>query len=230
MALYEIVIDASLYGQSCINRWNYTSSGSAGDLSGSQALIRAMGLLPTGDPPAYEADTFFQAMRQCQGSDLRYSEVVCKNIYDPTDFWTATFLPNTAGAQGASLSPTIAVGFRTNRVRTDVDRGMKRLAGVPESIQDPGGVLDSSSQATLQDFADFMGANLLYDEGTANITFQPVVVSKERLEPDPPTYPRVRYRYYETLAEQQTHWAIGFVWEFYQQTRTQASRQYKRGS
>lgn len=230
MSIYEIVLDSSYFNQSCINRWNYISSGTVSGITGSQALMSAMGFLPTGDPPAYPLSTIFQRIRDVSVTAVTFTQVIAKNIKDPLDFWTASFEPGTAGLLSAvGLGPFNAAGFRTTRTRSDIARGTKRFVGFPANGETNGGVIVPDHIALLHILAQNMGINLTYTGDGSNITFHPAIIQK--LKYDVPNSNPVRhaYKYYPTEAEQVEHSMQGFVWEEYTTVRSQTSRQYGKG-
>lgn len=230
MALYEIVLDSSYAGQSCINRWNYVASGSSGSITGAQALMGALGFLPLGDPPVYPADTVFDKIRDMCVTAVTFTQVIAKNIYDPTDFWTASFIPGTAGKPNFQGEPPFtAFGFRTTRTRSDIARGTKRFVGVPVNGSTGAGNANTEQVALMDELAIAMSFSVTWDADTANITFQPAIVQKEKYVVPNSTPERFAYRYYPTLTEQLTHVMQGFSWELYPQFRSQTSRQYGKG-
>lgn len=230
MTLYEIVLDSSFANQSCINRWNYVGSGSSGSISGSQALMGAMGFLPLGDPPVYPQDTVFDKIRLLVTTSVAFTQIIAKNIYDPTDFWTASFEPDTHGSRNITAqAPFAAFGLRTNRTRSDIARGTKRFVGVPTTSTNGAGILTIDDLALVDDLASAMTANLTWDANDANITFSPAIVQKEKYAVPNSNPVRHAYRYYSTLSEQMQHVMQGFAWEPYTQVRSQTSRQYGKG-
>jgi hypothetical protein len=226
--LYEITLRAEYAGQQTINRWNYLSSGTPASVSGSFALASAMGFIRAPSTPFYPAGTIFPAIWAIQSTGLSYREVVSKAIYDPVDFYTVPFVHGEAGAaEGVGASPFVALGMRSNRVRTDIDRGTKRFGGVSESVMGSAGVVETGAFTLLQVLADLMGDTLSYDDEGSTITFVPCVVSKLKY-----TTPsgKFAYKYYDTLSAQTPHIASGVSWEAYSQVRSQTSRQYGKGA
>ncbi len=233
--LYEVVVSQSYFGQECLNRYNYLGDGSSGDVTGSYALLYAMGMIPQDlDPPnpaTYPNSGLFWNMRVIQSDEVVYTSAYVKNIYTPTDFFETPFLGGTTGNRtGQGMAPFNAYGYRTTRTRTDIRRATKRFVGTDEVNVDAGGVV---VRGTPPDAYTVLGtslaANLEYTVGTANIVFQPVVVGRDKValpDTDPVRY---TYRYYPTLTEQEERLSIGFDWEFYPTVRSQTSRQYGRG-
>lgn len=226
--LYELTLRGSYFGQQTVNRWNYVSTGVEASVSGSFGLIDAFGAIDTSGvfPPLKP----FQLIMNCLSSSFAVDTIearACSN-YDVEDFYERPFLTPYAGNISATqgMSPTQAYGFRTSRVRLDIDRGTKRFAGVTEGNVDAGGVVIAGMQTLLNAAADAMSEVLSFDDEGNIISYAPCVVQKEDyITPSG----RKAYRYYPTLAEQLTHIATSIQWQPYTTTRTQTSRQYGRG-
>lgn len=228
MALYEVVVVAELFGQQIINRFNYLSAGTLAAVSGSFALTSAFGAVPTGTPPAFAAGTVFDLMRDLQSDDLKINEVVTKNLYSATDFYTIPFGALTGKSTEGSTTPFIAYGLRTNRTRLDINRGQKRIAGVPETVFGDGGVIVPSIVTALQALAAEMSAVLSYDDEGNTVTFAPVILGRD---PEPVNDKgRKTYPLYPTESAQLAHIMQSIIWSEYPEVRSQVSRQYKRGS
>lgn len=226
--IYEVTVAGTYFEQEIVNRWNYLSSGSAVGVTGAAALAIALGFVPTaGD---FVADTLAAAWQASVATTYLFNSVLVKAIREaPTDFYDMAFPAGVTGADGGTnpMSPTMAYGFSTNRTRTDIARGTKRLAGVTEPNVSSGGVILEAFEPNLQEICDQMNATLSYTEGGSSLTFAPIVVKKE-MYTEPPA--KKAYRYYETIAEQMEFIAQGITWSFYPTVRTQTSRQYGHGA
>jgi len=222
--LFEIVVVQTMFGQEIVNRWNYTSTSTPAAVSMSFALAAAFGAIPLGTPGVLPADSVFGKIRAYTSQDLHYDEVIVKNIYSVTDFYTAPFSALVGGFAESAASPFLAFGFRTNRVRADIARGTKRLAGVCESGMLQGGNLDAFALTNVQAMADKMEESIVYTDEGSPLTFTPCIVQKQKYTPVGSTKPA--YRYYPTLVEQEAHLATGIQWQPYEQVRSQVSRQY----
>lgn len=226
--LYEVVLFGELFSQETVNRWNYVSSGTPATVSGSFALMSAMGFIPNG-LGNIPADTVMAYLLAQVSSAWSANNVLVRAAadYAPADFYELPYTTPFAGSQAGNCnSPALSFGFRTNRVRLDIGRGTKRFAGVVEADSDNGGVITSARLAGLDALADVMSDVLEYDDEGNVLSFAPVVVQKEKY-----TAPsgKPAYKYYDTLTEQMDHVASSILWQPYTTVRTQVSRQYGRG-
>lgn len=228
MALYEITLEQSYYGQQIINRWNYQSGSIPSGSSGSLLLIAAMGFSVNGATPALDATTIAGKLKALQVAAAEFIQVIAKNLYSVTDFYTYAFPPGTHGTVAGvdGLSPTAAWGYTTDRTRADIRRGQKRFVGIPESQVSGGGELDPASLSTYQALGDAMAAPVSGDASGSPVTFTPYVFGRQKY-----TAPSGHdaYRYYATESEQLDHIALITAFALKQETRTQVSRQYGRG-
>lgn len=222
MAVYELVLRQQYYGQEIINRWNYISTGTPAAVTGSFALVSAIGAI------SLAAGSMIGLIRAIQNAEVNFVDVEARNVYSATDFYTRPFAVDTNGGfvGGQTVSPVYAFGFRTNRVRADVRRGTKRFVGMTDTQEEAGGVMNAGIQTQMQGIADIMSDVLSYDDEGNTISFAPAVCGKEAY-----TTPsgRTAYRYYGSEATQLANTATGVLWEVYTTVRTQTSRQYGRG-
>lgn len=222
MAIYEVVLRQNYYGQETVNRWNYVSTGTPAAVTGSFALISAMGAI------SLAAGSMIGLIRAIQNAQVNFIDIEARNIFSATDFYTRPFAVDTNGQEtgGQPLSPTSAFGFRTNRVRTDVRRGTKRFVGMTDTQEESGGAIVAAIQTQMQGIANIMSDVLSYDDEGNTISFAPAICGKEEY-----TTPsgRKAYRYYGSEAAQLAKTATGILWEVYTTVRTQTSRQYGRG-
>lgn len=225
--LFELTMFGRYFGQQIINRWNYISSGTPAAVLPSFALVAAFGAINVDGVDPLE--TLIYKIRLGLVSAFTIETVVARAaaLYDPTDFYERPFVTPLAGiVSGEGLSPMSAVGYRTNRVRLDIDRGTKRFPGVPEAYTETGGIIASGSLGYYTDVADLMTAPLVYNDEGAALSFAPCIVSKESyVTPSGKT----AYKYYDTLVEQMEHVATSIIWQPYTNVRSQTSRQYGRG-
>lgn len=226
--IYEVTLESLYYDQQIINRWNYQSTGVAAGITGAAALAVALGANPSG--VSFVAETLFGRMQDLQSPAVTYVSILVKAIKEaPLDFYDLGYPSGIIGEGGGTgdMSPTAAYGFRSNRTRTDIARGTKRLVGVQESTIDAGGIVSSGALGAMDLIAAEMGEVLTYTVGGSSLSFAPIIVQKQKIELEPDHF---TYRYYPTIAEQLAHVAIGITWQSYKQVRTQVSRQYGHGS
>lgn len=225
--LYEITVECSYFDQQVINRWTYNQSGAAVGITAAAALLAAFGLVDVdGDFPE---DTPAWGMQRFQPVNVIYRSALVKALYDdPTDFIDRGYAAGVTGVSTATnpSSPALAFGFKTNRVRTDIARGTKRIVGVDELAIGAGGAIDGTFQPVLNTLADLFSETLTYTEGGSSLSFLPCVLGRKKtVVVGGPT----KYEFYPTLSEQLEHTANGVVWQAYTNVRTQVSRQYGHG-
>jgi len=228
MPLYEVVLEQRYANQQSINRWNYLGSGTPAAVVPSFALLSALGFL--GLATTLTDGTVGGELQTLQNQGVVFVQATCRAIYIDDDFYANPFLANTVGATNTfetGLSPLVAYGFRSNRVKQSIGRGYKRFIGADETRQDSGGALNAGANAQALLLATAMSDVLTYDDEGNTITFVPIVVQKQEY-----TTPsgKLAYRYYSTEATQESHIAAGVLWEAYPEVRSQVSRQYGRGS
>lgn len=229
--LYEVTLIGKLFNQQIVNRWNYVSTDVTVPSTNAFGLVSAMGLIPTAG--LFPVGTIGKAIQALANSSLVWSQVFCRAVYDPTDFLDLPYVPTAPGdsTSGQAMSPFIALGVRSNRVRLDIGRGYKRFAGVSEGDIDAGGTLATGVQTALNSLATLMGDSLTFTEGAVTVTYDPVIVKKFKYTT---TSGKKAYRYYTTAEGGQTaqlaNLAQGITWEAYTQVRSQTSRQYGKGS
>jgi len=231
MALMEATL-TQIYGQQeCVNRFYYQSSGTPAAASLSFLLTRGMGAIAVAG--VYPATSLMQRIANIQSNSVQFSVLTVKNMYSDTDFYSLPFVEPLFGVlTGNSNAPNVATGYRTNRVRADIRRGTKRFTGVAESSVETEGNLVSGfvtgvGAALATEMTDVITET---DEGNT-ITFTPVVLGKQRYNPDTglPSDTGRAYRPYPTESEQLDHVAAGILWDIYPDTRTQTSRTRGRG-
>jgi len=228
MALFEVIVNGVTANQQIINRFNYVSDGTPIGVTLSFALLNAMGLLLTGVDDTFPEDGVGSAWQEAIGNSYTFLDASARNVYDPADFYTYPYLPGTVGdLTGNVLSPVMAAGLTSNRVRTDIRAGQKRIAGIRLADMSTEGQIVGGELVLLTALADAMGDTVAYTDGGNSLSFTPCIVSKEKY-----TAPsgKFAYRYYSTYAAQAAHLAVGISWLPKATIRTQGSRQYGRGS
>lgn len=229
MPLYEITLEQVFAGQQCINRWNYQSAAIPSGSLGALLLIQAMGFAVNDTIPAFDASTIAGQLQSLQAVAVNWVQAVCKNIYDPTDYYSYPFPAGTTSLNGGSEaeSPVIAVGFSTNRTRTDVRRGQKRFAGLTEGQVGDVGNLTSGARSSWQALGDNMAIDAVADTGPDTVSFTPYVFGRKRTVA---LDGKVSYPYWPTETEQMAHAMKILSWTVKSTVRTQGTRQYGRGA
>jgi hypothetical protein len=228
MPLYEVVLEQSYEGQQCINRWNYLMSGTPAAVTGSFALISALGGLALST--TLTDGTVLGELQSLQNVSAIFVQVTARAIYIDDDFYGNAFLANTHGSvgnAGSAYSPTEAFGYRSSRVKQSIRRGYKRFVGCDTAMVDSGGRVNNTGDAQMALLATEMGANLSYTDDGNSLTFAPCIASKEKYTTDSG---KDAYKYYASETLQAAHLAQGILWEPYDRTSSQVSRQYGRGS
>jgi hypothetical protein len=220
--LFEVVLRQNYFGRSVLNRWNYNGSGTPAAVSMAFALASAFGAVPSIIDGNFEDGTVLGELFSVQSEGLVYQELQVEALYDVTEFYTTPYPTTQNGSQGGTaMSPFIAYAFRTNRIRTDIRRGFKRICGVSEQYVGEAGVVEAGMPALLDNLATAMSETLSYDDEGNTLTFQPCVLSLELVTPV--TNPR-KYKLYDTEAEQLDHAALGVVYSAGGFVTTQNSR------
>lgn len=228
MPLYELVLQQDYAGQEVINRFNYMGSGTPAAVQPSFALLSAFGALAAST--TLLDTTVAGAIQLLQNPAITFVQATARAIYQDDDFYGNAFLTGTIGLRsdaGQSLSPTVAYGFRSNRVKQSINRGMKRFAGVGVNMCSATGAIGAAAATYIEAVRAALGATLSFDDEGNTLTFTPCVVGKEKY-----TTPsgKTAYKYYPTEILQAAHIASGITWEAYNKTRTQTSRQFGRGA
>lgn len=220
--LYEVLLRQTYLGQSVINRWHYNGSGTPASVQPSFGLAFAFGVVPDGEPPAFPDDTVFKRMSELQSVAVAYEELQVTALYDVEDFYVRPFVPVAHGLQtGTAMAPYEQYPFSSSRVRTDIDRGRKAVAGMIESAVGEGGVFEGGIIGNMNNLADAMSETLTYDDEGNTLTFVPCVLGFEKHTRvgKPPLYKK-----YATLAEQLDHVAQGILWSAKGRSSTQNTR------
>jgi len=229
MPQYEITLEQQFAGQQIINRWNYISDTiPAGQLGALLALV-GMGFTPFTDIDPFGIETVAYGLQQLQAVAVNWVQAVGKNIHDPTDYYAYAFPAGTTSVNGGSEaeSPVIAVGFATDRTRSDIRRGQKRFTGLTEGQVGDVGQLTAGAKTAWQAVGDTMAdVNSITVAGSA-VVFTPYVFGRKKTVDEDGN---VTYPYWPTDAEQFAHAMRINQWTLKPQIRTQGTRQYGRGA
>ncbi len=228
MALYEVVLNQRLFSQQIVNRWNYQTNDLTTDHLGAFKLAGALGAIQEGDPVAYPTDGLIWKIASLQNSAVSFQQLLIKSIYDPLDFYDQPMSGTLNGqfTAAGSMPSFTAFGFYTNRKRTDIARGMKRIAGVTIGGTSTSGDIISPLVTPMLNVAIAMSADLTDVTDGVTTHFAPTIVGKE--EYTTPAGKRA-YKYYPTEILQSAHWYQDFVWTAYANARSQTSRQVGKG-
>jgi len=229
MPQYEVTLQQSYLNQQVINRWNYISDAIPTGSLGSLLALVGMGFVPFEGNPAFGSGTFAGLLQERQHSATQWIAAIGKNIHDPTDYYAYAFPAGTVSLNGGSdaTSPVIAVGYATDRTRSDVRRGQKRFCGIVEAEMGGGGVLTGEATPVWQAIGDTMADINLVPVGGSGVTFTPYVFGrKKEVDEDG----KVSYPYWPTDAEQLAHAMRINAWTLKTAIRTQGTRQYGRGA
>lgn len=235
MAFFEVTLEQNFVGQQIINRFNYESSGIAAAVTPSFALTSALGAIYDAGPPlvGYPPTGLMKRIADIQHTTVSFVSLRVINLYDFEDFYENPFVQPLTGSISSSepLPPTSAYGFRTNVVRRDIRRGTKRFVGVPEGIQNAGTIANGTLTGGMATLATAMGATLVYEDEGQSINFQPVILGRQRYNPETglPSDTGTAWRYYPDAPDQAEHVARSIIWQPYTTVRTQTSRQFGRG-
>lgn len=222
--LYEVLLRQSYFGRNVLNRWHYNGSGTPAAVSLSFALTSAFGGILPALSSDFINDTIMGELQDVQSEATVFVELQVKALYDVVDFYTVPYAPDISATQGGTpMSPFNAYAFQTNRVRTDIRRGNKRIVGVSEQYVGDAGIIEAGMPALLNNLADLMSDTLEYDDEGNTLSFQPAVLSFEKHAPDA-DHDEDWYAPYPTNAEQLDHTALGVSWTLKPYVTTQNSR------
>lgn len=225
--IFEITVSYMYYNQQCINRWNYTADVSVGTNTMSNALAVAFGSGGASEDPVV-GSVLDQYQRLVSATGV-VTDMTVRDLYSDFDFVEVPLGFNGI-TTGEGMSPAMAYGFYSERVRLDIRRGFKRIPGVGEGAVQGGGVLFGTGLANVVEMAVRMSLPLNTSIGGTPVVFTPCVMGKEKYQTNPGETPaKWAYKQYDTETEQLEHLAIGGTWTPYPQVRTQNSRQYNRG-
>lgn len=222
--LYEVLLRQSYFSRNILNRWNYNGSGVPAAVSMSFALASAFGGILGELSSDFANDTIMGELQDTQSEAVTFVELQVRALYDVVDFYTIPYAPDVSATQGGTpMSPFNAYAFQTNRVRTDIRRGNKRIVGVSEQYVGDGGIIEAGMPALLNHLAELMSDTLEYDDEGNTLSFQPAILSYQKHAPDE-DHDEDWYSPYATNALQLDHTALGVAWTLKPYVTTQNSR------
>jgi hypothetical protein len=225
----ELVVNQTYQNQLVINRFHYIASGTPAAVTLSYGLLYATGYISSRLSAGVWPGTTIAGQHQALVvPGLKFISALARDLYSVSDFYEAPFPVNPAGIfGGAAASPLLAYGMFGSRVRTDIRRGQKRIAGVSEDGMDAGGVVSAAALGVLANVCEGLGQTLTFDDEGNTLTYQPCVLGLVEYETERGNR---AYRRFPTAGEQLEHVAAGGVWSPYAQIRSQTSRQFGRGA
>ena len=205
MAIYELVMKYTLYGEECNNRFYFTSP-SSGDLAGGAEDLTGGFILGTLVGALVD---FWTATNSVQ-----FHTVTARSLYDDTDFFeddTVGLLGLNAG--GEAMASAYCLGFRSNKFQTKRNRGQKRFSGFGETQ-----VAGNTFSDTVPADAVADALNDLVTGSTLGELYGPRVLLLD-------TSAAPVYSLFETEAEQRQNMsAFGLVWTANAKVTTQRTR------
>lgn len=220
--LFEVLLRQLYLGKNILNRWHFNSSGTPAAVSLSFGLASAFGGIPDGITGAFPVGSIMDLLANVQHESLQYVELTVEALYDVADFYTTPYSSSQVGLNtGTAMATYEAYSLQSNRVRTDVRRGNKRIASVSETYVDTGGVIVGGMVAALDNLAGAMSTPLTYDDEGNTLTYTPCVLAFEEY-----TAPsgKPAYRKWATLSVQLDHAALGVSWVAKPYSTTQNTR------
>lgn len=226
--VFEVTVSYLLFGQQCINRWNYLADVAVGGNLMSAGLAEEFGLAAPGEDP--NVGSVLEQLQKTVSAAAEFTDITVRDLFSDFDFLEAP-LGFTGLVAGEGYSPAMAYGFYSQRTRLDIRRGFKRIPGVAEGAVGTGGVVTGTGITLTNELAVRMSLTLSQVISATNVVFKPVILGKEKYQTNVGiTPPKYAYRLYQPEAEQLDHIADVGVWFPYTQVRTQGSRQYGRGA
>lgn len=217
--LMEVKVFQRYNEQACVTTLNFLFTGTTAAVSKSFAAVAALGFVAGITP---EVGDLFGNWKAAVSSELIFTEILARDVYSTTDFYTLPLSTDNAGSQtGEAMTNFSALAVQTNRVRADIRRGSKRLAGATEGMTEEFGVLTAAQLNLMGNLCGDLSSVVTYDDEGNTLSFTPVVVSKELYTP---TSGKPAYRYYETFLLQEPHLAIGVLWSAKMTLTSQNSR------
>lgn len=231
--LFELTIKGTYQNQLVMNRLNFVSDNDNAGTANAAGLLRAAGLVPAA-PSAPLTASMLHRFLQAQTDAYQMTELLSRNLYDVTDFYTATVSGGgwngeiVSGADG--LMSFVAQKIRTNRVRTDIRRGTLALTPPTEEAVDAAGNLLVGQLTVLQALCTELNAEMEDSVGEETTIFLPAVMKKQKYQV-PDTIPQTEaYRYYSTASIQLANTAYPVVWEPVGTVTSQVSRRVGKGA
>jgi len=210
--VYELVDHQEFLGQTCLNVYFYDEIDDAGGSTNkAQSLIEAFisDVLPSITP--------------IQSELLTHTRITARNLFDDTEAWEELIsVPGEAGTpeNQDAQPPFSAFAFKIVTDNASVRPGGKRYAGMLDSTQDDGIIVDASYPAALDTLADAVKSGIEVGLGALVDVFLPVVVKRVR-SGVPGAY---EYRLPENSGESVIGLVVDALWDIF--VSHQNSRSY----
>ena len=150
--MFEVTIQGTYLAQQIINRLTFVSDNDLASTATAFSLTRALGLQASVGLGPLTASAFHRFL-QCQTDLYQITQLIVRNLFGPTDFYTAAIAGAlwqgeiVAGADGDK--PFVAAKIKTNRVNQDIRRGSLALTPPTEEMSDAAGVITAGYLTTL---------------------------------------------------------------------------------
>jgi hypothetical protein len=213
--LYEFKLHSTYLGQSLLNifHFEYVEGGTPSNAIAAE-LRNAF------------RDTFLTAIADgpliSRFSDaLTYTSVEITNLSDPSVLVDQAWgTPQVGIVSGDDMPPYVCAVIRTGRLAGDIRRGQKRFAGVTETFQS-NGILIQLFLDSLQDICDGLNSPIELAAGAGTRSYQSVIVKRVQY-----TTPggKTAYRLPETSEE--AIWYPATTWQPVINLSTQNTRKY----
>jgi hypothetical protein len=228
--VYEATLVQDYLDQQVINTMAYIAQ-QDGISNTSAALANALGFTnPTGSIATNTANWtgIADALLAFQNDSLTYSQLTIIAHYDPLDFFDSPF---PAGLTGGRVGPSedasppfVAASLRGSRVRRDVRRSFRRIAGMYTTGYEKG-VLQAAELGALGNIATEMSAVISGENPSGQVvSFTPMTISLAPVPGQPG-----RYEYPATEQELIDRSAVGITFSAEDTVTTQNSRKRGRG-
>ena len=183
--MFEVTIQGTYLAQQIINRLTFVSDNDLASTATAFSLTRALGLQASVGLGPLTASAFHRFL-QCQTDLYQITQLIVRNLFGPTDFYTAAIAGAlwqgeiVAGADGDK--PFVAAKIKTNRVNQDIRRGSLALTPPTEEMSDAAGVITAGYLTTLNNLCIALNAPPSWTDGTDTTQFLPAVLQKDEYE------------------------------------------------
>lgn len=231
--MYEVTIEGRYLNQMIINRLGFVSSNDIAATATAFSLARALGIqaaVATGPLTSSVLHRYLQA----QTNLYQATQLMVRNLFGPTDFWTASLSGTVWAGEAAAgvdgIMPFVAAKLRTNRVNQDIRRGTLALTALGEENYGADGVIAAGYLTVLNNLAIALNAPPTWTSGSDSTQFFPAVFQKQEYVVPNRTDGRTAWKYYADPAVQLEHTAFPVTWEPVGTLTSQVSRRIGKGA